>query len=153
MECKMTRYVNQRPSWIFALSFCTLLLAVAVPMSLSSAPAEAKTSAEEFSIVGTWTGPNEQITSTGGSGSGTSTLTVTEVSGLTFTGTMSWSTPESDGSDPLVGAFSPGGSLIAGGDQEGVYSFALVNAKTLDYRYVESGDRYLATCSRLKKQQ
>ena len=55
--------------------------------------------------------------------------------------------------DPLVGAFTPGGALISSGDQEGVYSFALVTAETLDYCYVESGDSYLAVCGRLKKQQ
>src|SRR4051812_18764744 len=108
----MTLQLRKRTSWIIALGSCALLLAVAVPMTLSSAPAEAKTSAEEFSMVGTWTGRNEQMMSTGTYGSGTSTLTVTDASGLTFTGTMSWSTPQSEGSDPLVGAFSPGGSLI-----------------------------------------
>ena len=41
---------------------------------------------------------------------------------------------------------------MAGGDQEGVYSFERVNATTLDYCYVESGDSYLAACGRLKKQ-
>jgi hypothetical protein len=152
MECKMPRHINHRASWFIALGFCAVLLAVVVPMSLSSAPAEAKTSAEEFSIVGTWTGHNEQITSTDGYGNGTSTLTVTKASGLTFTGTMSWSTPDSKGSDPLVGAFTPGGALMAGGDQEGVYSFERVNAKTLDYCYIESGDSYLAACARLTKQ-
>ena len=143
---------SHRRSWVIGLSFCTLLIAVAIPMSLSSAPADAKTSAEGFSILGTWTGRNEQVTSTDGYENGTSTLTVTDASGLTFTGTMSWSTPGSTGSDPLVGAFSPGGALIVGGDQEGVYSFERINAKTLDYCYVESGASYLTSCARLTKQ-
>jgi hypothetical protein len=77
---------------------------------------------------------------------------VTEQTGLTFTGTMSWSTPDGALRDPLVGAFTLGGALMAGGDEEGVYSFKLVNAKTLDYCYVESGNGYRAACARLKKQ-
>ena len=149
----MISHVSQRRSWIIAVSFCTVLLAVAVPMSLSSAEAGAKSSPEKFSMVGTWTGHRERISSTDGYRNGTATLTVTEVTGLTFTGTMSISTPDGDLSDPLAGAFTPGGALIAAGDEEGVYSFALVNAKTLDYCYVESGDAYLTSCARLKKQQ
>jgi len=150
-NAQMFRHVSHRPAWTLPLAFCTVLLAVAVPMSLST-QAVAKTSPAKFSIMGTWTGHREQTASADGYGSGTSTLTVTEVSGLTFTGTMSWSTPDGDPTDPLVGAFTPGGSLIAGGDQEGVYSFKVVNAKTIDYCYVESGDAYLTSCGRLKKQ-
>jgi hypothetical protein len=149
----MTLHLSKRTSWIIAVSFCTALFAVAVPMSLSNAEAAAKASPDEFSIVGTWTGHNEQVNSATGYRNGTATLTVTDASGLTFTGTMGFSTSEGDFSDPLAGAFSPGGALIAAGDEEGVYSFALINAKTLDYCYVESGDRYLTSCARLKKQQ
>jgi hypothetical protein len=152
MEIQMTRHASQRPSWIIALSFCTLLLAVAVPMSLTRTQAVAKTSPEEFSIMGTWTGHRERIASTDGYRSGPTTLTVTEESGLTFAGTMSWSTPDGVLRDPLVGAFTPGGALMAGSDQEGTYSFELVNANTLDSCYVESGDDYRAVCARLKKQ-
>ena len=148
----MTKYVSQRPSWIIALSFCTLLLAVAVPLSLSSTEASAKSSTAEVSMIGTWTGHREGLASTYGYRNGPATLMVTEASGLTFTGTMSVSLPDGDVLDPLVGAFTPGGALMAGGDQEGVYSFERVNATTLDYCYVESGDSYLTACGRLKKQ-
>ncbi len=148
----MTTHVKRHRSWAIALAFCALLLAVVVPMSLTRTSAVAKTSSPKFSIMGTWTGHRERLARDDGFLNGTATLTVTDASGLTFTGTMSVSTPDGDLSDPLVGAFTPGGALMAGGDQEGVYSFALVNAKTLDYCYVESGDRYLAACGRLKKQ-
>ena len=131
---------------------CTVLLAAVVPMSVSNTAAAAKTSPPKFSIVGTWTGHRERFASADGYRNGTATLTVTEASGLTFRGTMSVSMPDGDLTDPLVGAFTPNGALMAGGDQEGVYSFERVNAKTLDYCYVESGDNYLAACGRLKKQ-
>ena len=129
----MTMHVSKRTSWIIAVSFCTLLLAVAVPMSLSSTQAVAKSSPAEFSMMGTWTGHRERIASTEGYRNGASTLTVAEESGLTFTGTMGYSTPEGELSDPIVGSSTPGGALMAGGDQEGVYSFERVNVTTLDY--------------------
>ena len=44
-------------------------------------------------MVGTWTGHRERISSTDGYRNGTATLMVTDVTGLTFTGTMSISTP------------------------------------------------------------
>ena len=121
-------------------------------MGLTSTPALAKTAPAKVSMLGTWTGHRERFASADGYVNGSATLTVTKASGLTFTGTMSVSLASGDIHDPLVGAFSPGGTLMAGGDQEGVYSCKLVNSKTLDYCYIESGDSYLAACGRLTKQ-
>lgn len=106
----------------------------------------------KLALMGTWTGHRERISSTEGYRNGTATLRVTEQQGLTFEGTMTWSTPEGPITEPLVGAYTPGGNLITGADKSGNYTFSLVNAKTLDYCYVEHGDGYRTTCARLKKQ-
>jgi hypothetical protein len=140
------------PAWTIALSMCTVLLAVVVPMALTSTPAAAKTAPPKVSMMGTWTGHREKLANDDGYANGPATLTVTEASGLTFKGTMNIPLPSGDINDPLVGAFTPNGALMAGGDQEGFYSFARVNTTTLDYCYVEAGDRYIAVCGRLKKQ-
>ena len=48
-------------------------------------------------MKGTWTGHRERIAQTEGYRNGTATLVVTEEQGLTFKGTMHWSTSEGDG--------------------------------------------------------
>lgn len=63
-------------------------------------------SAEDVSLLGTWTGHRERIASTEGYREGTATLTVTEQTGLTFKGSMGWSTPEGEVREDLVGAFT-----------------------------------------------
>jgi hypothetical protein len=85
----------------------------------SSEAAAARTPA----LQGTWTGHRERIASTEGYRNGTATLVIAEQRGSTFRGTMGWSTPEGTIRDGLVGAFTPGGSLMAGSDAEGTYSF------------------------------
>jgi hypothetical protein len=52
----------------------------------------------------------------------------------------------------LVGAFTPGGKLIAGADAEGNYIFSLIDANTLDYCYAEHGEGFRTTCARLTRQ-
>lgn len=108
--------------------------------------------ADELSLLGTWTGQRERIASTEGYRQGSATLIVTEQTGLTFRGAMRWSTPEGDVQEDLVGAFTPDGTLIAGSDLEGSYSFTLVGPTTLDYCYSEHGEGYRTTCARLEKQ-
>jgi hypothetical protein len=107
---------------------------------------------KKVDLVGTWTGHRERFASTDGYRNGDATLTVTEQTGLTFQGTLARTTPEGEESDPLVGAYTPGGKLMAGGDAEGIYSFRLLDATTLDFCYVESGEGYRTTCARLRKQ-
>jgi D-alanyl-D-alanine carboxypeptidase len=63
-----------------------------------------------------------------------------------------WSTPEGPLQDDLVGAFTPDGTLVAGSDAEGTYSFKLVDPATLDYCYAEHGQGYRTTCARLQKE-
>ena len=123
-----------------------LFAALAIGLILLSA------SAQEFSIKGTWTGHRERVSQTEGYRNGTATLVVTEEQGLTFKGTMHWSTPEGDKHDDLVGAFTPGGKLIAGADAEGTYVFNLIDANTLDYCYAEHGEGFRTTCARLTRQ-
>ena len=120
----------------------------AIAIALASLPA----AAQEFSMKGTWTGHRERISDTEGYRNGTATLIVAEEQGMTFKGEMHWSTPSGDQHDPLVGAFTPGGKLIAGADEEGTYVFDLVDANTLDYCYSEHGKGFRTTCARLTRQ-
>ena len=107
---------------------------------------------QDVSMIGTWTGHRERMASSEGYRNGTATLVVEAQEGLTFTGTMTWSTPDGDQTEPLVGAFTPGGTLMAGADEEGMYSFELVDATTLDYCYMQSVDGFRTTCARLVKE-
>lgn len=52
----------------------------------------------------------------------------------------------------LVGAFTPDGTIITGADDEGTYSFKLVDPATLGYCYSEHGDGFRTTCARLQRQ-
>jgi hypothetical protein len=106
--------------------------------------------ADNPELVGTWIGHRERIAST--EGYRKATLTVTEQAGWTFKGSLSRATPEGDVSDPLVGAFTPDGTIISGADDEGTYTFTLVDPVTLDYCYAEHGAGYRTTCARLQKQ-
>lgn len=112
----------------------------------------ATASADDPALIGTWTGHRERIASTEGYRNGDATLVVTEQTGRTFKGVMSWTTPDGTKGDGLVGAFTPDGNLIAGSDEEGTYSFSLVDPVTLDYCYSEHGVGYRTTCARLIKQ-
>jgi hypothetical protein len=108
--------------------------------------------ADNPDLVGTWIGHRERIASTEGYRNGEATLTVAEQTGWTFKGSLSRTTPEGDVSDPLVGAFTPDGTIISGADDEGRYTFTLVDPLTLDYCYAEHGAGYRTTCARLQKQ-
>jgi hypothetical protein len=139
-----------------------LLIALSIPfLSAVSAsaggtrdhsPSSKASPSGQLALLGTWTGHRERISSTDGYRNGTATLRVTQQTGLTFKGTMTWSTPDGPITEPLVGAYTPGGNLITGADKSGTYTFSLVNAMTLDYCYVEHSDGYRTTCARLKKQ-
>jgi hypothetical protein len=62
------------------------------------------------------------------------------------------SNPSGDVDEPLWGAFSPGGHLIMGSDDEGFYIFSLVDQNTLDYCYSEAGRSPRTVCARLVRQ-
>ena len=107
--------------------------------------------AEKVSLVGTWTGQRERIAKNDGLREGTATLVITEQKGRTFKGYLNRANKDGDVKEDLWGAFTPGGRLMVGSDEEGIYSFALVNANTLDYCYVEAGNSPRSVCARLSR--
>jgi hypothetical protein len=118
----------------------------------SAATTVAAGSLDEVSLPGTWTGDRERIARDGDRRDGSVTLVVDEQNGRTFTGTMTWTTPTGSEDDPLVGAFTPDGSVTVGADEEGTFSFRLVDAATLDFCYAETGPEHRVACARLEKQ-
>lgn len=124
-----------------------IIIGVAAVAALVSV-AQAK---DAVSLVGTWTGHRERVAKVEGWRDGEATLVITEQKGLTFMGHLKRANPSGDVDEPLWGAFTPGGRLMAGADEEGVYSFELVNNNTLDYCYVEAGASPRAVCARLKR--
>ena len=107
---------------------------------------------DAVSLVGTWSGPRERIAKVEGWRDGVATLVITEQKGMTFKGHLTRANPDGNVDEGLWGAFTPGGRLMVGSDEEGVYSFALVDANTLDYCYVESGASPRSVCARLVRQ-
>jgi hypothetical protein len=117
-----------------------------VAMSLLVSPATAQ---QEVSLVGTWSGERDRSAKVEGYRSGTATLVITEQKGRAFKGYLLRSNADGDVKEDLWGAFTPGARLMAGADDEGVYSFMLVDVNTLDYCYVEAGKAPRAVCARL----
>jgi len=107
--------------------------------------------AEEISLVGTWTGQRERIAKDGGWRDGVATLVITDQKGRTFTGYLNRSNPEGDVKEPLWGAFTPNGRLVVAADEEGYYSFELIDENTLDYCYAEAGSSARAVCATLTR--
>jgi hypothetical protein len=107
--------------------------------------------AQDVSLVGTWTGQRDRIAKVEGRRGGLATLVITEQQGNTFTGRLKRSNATGDEEEPLWGAFTPGGKLIMGTDDEGTYMFSLVDANTLDYCYTETGRSPRAVCARLAR--
>jgi hypothetical protein len=105
----------------------------------------------EVSLVGTWTGQRERSAKIEGYRGGLATLVITEQKGRAFKGYLARANKEGDEKEELWGAMTPGGRLIAGADDEGTYSFLLINPNTLDYCYVESGKGPRAVCARLMR--
>jgi hypothetical protein len=77
---------------------------------------------------------------------------ITEQQGNTFAGRLKRSNPTGDEEEPLWGAFTPGGQLMMGSDDEGTYIFRLINRNTLDYCYSETGPSARTVCARLARQ-
>lgn len=123
-----------------------IVFAIALCMLLSPAAAQ-----QELSLVGTWTGQRERSAKIEGYRGGLATLVITEQKGRAFKGYLSRTNKEGDEKEELWGAMTPGGRLIAGADDEGIYSFLLINRNTLDYCYVESGKGPRAVCARLTR--
>jgi hypothetical protein len=109
-------------------------------------------SADEPSLVGTWTGQRDRIAKVEGRRGGLATLVITEQQGNTFVGRLKRSNPTGDEEEPLWGAFTPGGRLMMGSDDEGTYIFQLIDQNTLDYCYSETGSSPRTVCARLVRQ-
>src|SRR5262247_3146100 len=123
---------------------CSLILA-----TLVSEPAF---SADAVSLVGTWVGQRDRIAKAEGRRGGLATLVITEQQGNTFTGRLKRSNAGGDEEEPLWGAFTPGGRLMMGSDDEGTYIFSLIDQNTLDYCYSETGASPRSVCARLTRQ-
>jgi hypothetical protein len=123
---------------------CSLMVAIALSESAFGADAPA--------LVGTWTGQRDRIAKVEGRRGGLATLVITEQQGNTFIGHLKRSNPTGDEDEPLWGAFSPGGRLMMGSDDEGTYIFSLVDRNTLDYCYSETGASPRTVCARLVRQ-
>jgi hypothetical protein len=108
--------------------------------------------AESVSLVGTWIGNRHRIAETEGTRDGLATLVITEQQNGTFAGRLKRSNPTGDEEEPLWGAYTPGGRLIMGSDEEGTYIFGLIDQNTLDYCYSETGSKPRSVCARLVRQ-
>jgi hypothetical protein len=123
---------------------CSLILATLV--------SEQALSADEPALVGTWIGQRDRIAKVEGRRGGLATLVITEQQGHTFVGRLKRANPTGDEDEPLWGAFTPGGQLMMGADDEGTYIFRLVDQSTLDFCYTEAGRSPRAVCARLARQ-
>ena len=109
-------------------------------------------SADSVSLMGTWTGQRDRIAKVEGRRGGLATLVITEQQGNTFVGRLKRSNATGDEEEPLWGAFTPGGRLMMGSDDEGTYLFSLIDQNTLDYCYSETGPSPRTVCARLTRQ-
>ena len=109
-------------------------------------------SADSVSFVGTWVGQRDRIAKVEGHRGGLATLVITDQQGNTFSGHLKRSNATGDEDEPLWGAFTTGGNLIMGSDEEGTYIFQLVDTNTLDYCYSETGASPRSVCARLTRQ-
>jgi hypothetical protein len=128
------------------LGFIALLL-LGIPASAQEKAAPK----ERLSLLGTWTGQRERMAKVEGYREGPATLVITEQKGRAFKGYLTRGNKDGDVKEELWGAFTPGGKLIVGSDEEGYYWFTLVNNNTLDYCYAEAGAGARTTCARLTR--
>jgi hypothetical protein len=122
------------------------IVAAVAALAMLGSPAVAQ---QEVSLVGTWTGERDRSAMVEGYRSGPATLVVTEQKGRAFKGYLTRTNAEGDEKEDLWGAFTPGARLMAGADEEGIYSFLLIDENTLDYCYVEAGKAPRAVCASL----
>jgi hypothetical protein len=108
--------------------------------------------AAEISLVGTWAGQRDRMAKVEGRRGGLATLVITEQQGRTFKGKLKRANATGDEEEQLWGAFTPDFKLMMGSDEEGTYMFTLLNARTLDYCYSETGASPRTVCARLIRQ-
>jgi hypothetical protein len=119
---------------------------------LAALVSEQAVGADVPSLVGTWAGQRDRIAKVEGRRGGLATLVITEQQGNTFAGRLKRSNPTGDEEEPLWGAFTPGGQLMMGSDDEGTCIFRLIDQNTLDYCYSETGQSPRSVCARLTRQ-
>ena len=107
--------------------------------------------AAAVSLVGTWTGQRDRMAKVEGRRGGLATLVITEQQGNTCVGRLKRANSTGDEEEPLWGAFTPGGKLMMGSDEEGTYIFGLIDQNTLDYCYSETGPSPRSVCARLTR--
>jgi hypothetical protein len=125
---------------------------VAVLISTPALSADDVSLAGSVSLIGTWAGERDRIAKVEGRRGGRATLVITEQKGNTFVGHLKRSNATGDEDEPLWGAFTPGGKLMIGSDEEGTYIFSLMDQNTLDYCYSETGSSPRSVCPRLMRQ-
>ena len=126
--------------------------AIIYSLILAALMSERALAADVPSLVGTWTGQRDRIAKVEGRRGGLATLVITEQQGNTFAGHLKRSNPTGDEDEPLWGAFTPGGHLMMGSDDEGTYIFSLIDQNTLDYCYSETAPSPRSVCARLTRQ-
>jgi hypothetical protein len=124
---------------------CATALAIIISAPVSAAD-------DPVALTGTWQGQRDRIAKVEGGRGGLATLTITEQQGNTFAGRLKRSNSTGDEEEPLWGAFTPGGRLMMGSDEEGTYIFTLIDQNTLDYCYSETGSSPRTVCGRLSRQ-
>jgi hypothetical protein len=97
--------------------FMKTVIFAAIALSLSAGHAAAQ---NKVSLVGTWTGQRERIAKVEGYRDGLATLVITEQNGRTFKGYLDRANADGDVKEELWGAFTPGGRLMVGSDEEGI---------------------------------
>lgn len=109
---------------------------------------------ESASLLGTWAGERQVISSAAGFFEGPVTLEVTEQRERTFKGITRYVTAAGDRVEKtVVGAFTPERTVMAGSNDEGVYTFKLVHHDVLEYCYSEhGGNASVTSCGRLEKE-
>jgi hypothetical protein len=122
------------------------IVAAAIALASLVIPVAAQ---QEVSLVGTWVGERTRAAKVDGYRSGPATLVITQQKGLAFEGYLHRTNADGDVKEDLWGAFTPSARLMAGADEEGFYSFLLIDVNTLDYCYTETGKSPRAVCGRL----
>ncbi|MFD0009136.1 hypothetical protein ACFVJ4_43290 [Streptomyces sp. NPDC127178] len=131
-------------AWLVGATVVTAV--VCAPMAAATS-----TGGDSPSLRGAWRGEREVINSATGFFRGAVTLKISEQRDRTFRGTVTYVTANGPMSKPVVGAFTPDVNVMSGSNDEGVYTFKLINHDILDYCYAEFGVPSATSCGRLKR--
>ena len=107
--------------------------------------------ADQPSLLGEWSGERDRIAKADERPGGLATLVISAQTGRTFAGRLKRANTSGDVEEPLWGAFTAGGRLMMGSDEEGTYLFQLIDGNTLDSCYGETGNFPLSVCATLTR--